>query len=286
MEKADERRTEKRLLYRWPVKFIADDENLSSNGQIVDISSEGMAFLCHADRGGFNEGQKLKTNFGVPYFDGSEFFDTVLFERTGFVRRIDKPSSEVYRIALQFAVPLFFKPGEQNINEAELRLRLDAKNLSVIKAEESARAYNEALTKAEKQLRLYAQAKAKTEEKLKAEIEDRYRAEAKLRAEAEEKIRSYAENAARLEEKLHAREKEISKITANAEKTGKKVKSLEEQLTKVKEQADREIERIKSEAAETINQKIAGLNNDLKQSTKKELLKKVDSFISDRNKIF
>lgn len=286
MEKADERRAEKRLLYRWPVKFVADDENLSFQGQIVDIASEGMAFLCHAVQGSFSEGQKLKANFGVPYFESSEFFDTVLFERTGFVRRIDKPSSEVYRIAMQFAVPLFFNPGAQNINETELQQRLDTKNLSIVKAEESARAYNEALIKAEKQLRLFAQAKAKTEEKLKAEIEDRYRTEAKLRAEAQEKIRSYAENAARLEERLRATEKEISRITTVAEKADKKVGSLENQLKKIKEQTDNEIKRIRIEAAETISRTKAGLEGNAKQSSKKELLKKVDSLISDRNKIF
>ncbi len=286
MEKARERRVEHRLQYRWPVRFITDGDSLPFQGQIVDISSEGMAFLCHSDQSRFDTGKQLKAVFGVPHFGSDELFDTILFERIGHVRRIDKPSSQVYRVAIQFASPLFFRPGEQGIDEIDIQQRLDTKNFSIIKAEETARAYDEALTKAQKQLRLHAQAKAKIEEKLKTEIEDRSRAQARLRAEAEEKIRHFAENTARLEEKLHAKEKEIAKFTAITEKTEKKIKSLEEQLVKVKEQAYKEITRIRTETADAIKHIKAKSKNESQQSPKKDLLKKVDDFISDRNKIF
>lgn len=266
MEKADERRNERRLKYRWPVRFFTNEQNQSFQGQIVDLSSEGIAFLCHADQCSFDTGEQLKASFGVPHFDNSDSFDTVLFERKGYISRIDKPSGQVYRIAMQFACPLFFKPGQQQIDEADLQLKLEAKNLSVIKAEESARAYDEALTNAQKQLRLYAQAKAKTEEKLKAEIEDRSRAEARLRTEAEEQILIFIEKNAGLEEKLKAKEKELSKITKLAEQSEKKIKSLEEQLYIIKEQK-------------------AAAKNEPAQS-KIDILKKVDKILSDKNKIF
>jgi len=286
MEKANERRNEQRLRYRWPVRFTMEGENLPFQGQIVDISSKGIAFLCHADQCSFDSQQQLKTSFAVPRFDSGDFFDTVLFERTGYVRRIDKPSSQVYRIALQFASPLFFKPGEQGINEADIQQRLDSKNLSVIKAEETAKAYNEALTKAENQLRLFAQAKVKIEEKLKAEIEDRSRTEARLRAEAEDKIRSYAENAARFEAKLQVRENELKKTAATAQKAEERAKSLEEQLAGLIEQANTEVDRIKDQAAEMLKQIKAKYKDGADQSVKKDLMQKFDDFISDRNKIF
>lgn len=286
MEKANEQRNEHRLNYRWPVRFSIEGEKQSFQGQIADISSEGIAFLCHADQCGFDSKQQLKASFGVPHFGGGEAFDTVLFERTGHVCRIDKPSSQVYRIALQFACPLFFKPGEQGINQADMQQRLDSKNFSIIKSEETARAFNEALTKAQNQLRIYAQAKAKIEEKLKAEIEERSRTEAELKIQAEEKIRSYAENAARFEAKLQVRENEIIRINAIAEKSERKIKSLEEQLAKIKDQANREINRIKDDAAAMVNQIKSKFKNESDQSARMDLLQKFDKFISDKNKIF
>ncbi|MBN2589203.1 MAG: PilZ domain-containing protein [Sedimentisphaerales bacterium] len=286
MEKADERRTEHRLQYRWPVRFNINSENHFFNGQIVDVSSNGIAFLCHADQSCFDSEQEIKASFGVPHFGIDESFDTILFERTGHVRRIDKPSSQVYRIAMQFASPLFFKPGEQGINEIEAQQRLDAKNFSVIKSEETARAYNEALAKAQKQLTQYAQAKAKIEEQLKAEIEGRARYEAQIRIELEERIRPYDEDIARFEAKLQTREKELTEFAEIADKSQKRAKSLEEQLEILKEQTEQEINRIKKEASELVEQIKVKFKNNAPQSEKNALLKRFDKFISDRNKIF
>ncbi len=286
MERTYERRVEHRLQYKWPVKFSAGNKTRFYNGQIVDLSSKGMAFLCHADQSGFETGQELKTSFGVPFFNLSDLFDTILFERIGHVTRIEKPAGQVHRIAIQFASPLFFKPGEQQINEDEARQRLDAKNFSIIKSEETARAYTEALSKAEKKLRLYAQAKAKAEERLKAEIEDRSGTEANLRAEAEEKMLLFEEKIARLEENLRTRDKEIAKIKTALEISEKKTKSLEEQLSKIKNETDKKIDRIKKDSADMIDKIKSNLNSVPKQYLKKDLLKKVDGFFSDKNKIF
>lgn len=286
MTKTNERRTENRLQYRWPVRFFKDGENQALNGQIVDISSGGISFLCHADQSNFDSGQKLKTSFGVPHFGNDDSFDTILFERTGHVCRIDKPSSQVYRIAMQFASPLFFRPGEQGINEFIIQQRLDEKNYSVIKAEETAKVYNEALTKAEKQLRLYAQAKATIEEKLKAEIEDRARYETRIRSEVEQKIRSFSEKIVRYETKLEAKDKEITKLSEIANISQQRANSFEERLENLKEQTDMEINRIKLEANNIVNQIKLKFQNNAPQSEMNALLKKFDKFISDRNKIF
>ena len=215
MEKADERRTEHRLQYRWPVRFNINGENHFFNGQIVDVSSKGIAFLCHADQSCFDSEQEIKASFGVPHFGIDDSFDTILFERIGHVCRIDKPSSQVYRIAMQFASPLFFKPGEQGINEIDAQQRLNAKNFSVIKAEETARAYNEALAKAQKQLTQYAQAKAKIEEQLKAEIEDSARYEAQIRIELAERIRPYRRRYSQIRGKIADQRKRAYGISRN-----------------------------------------------------------------------
>ncbi len=286
MEKADERRIERRLQYRWPVRFNVNRAKHFFNGQIVDVSSKGIAFLCHADQTSFDSEQEIKASFGVPHFGIDDSFDTILFERTGHVCRIDKPSSQVYRIAMQFASPLFFKPGEQGINEFDARQRLDAKNFSVIKAEETARVYNEALAKAQKQLTQYAQAKAKIEEQLKAEIEDRTRYEAKIRIELEEKIRPYKEDIARFETKLQAKEKEIAELAETVDKSQKRAESLNEQIETLKQQSELEINQIKKEASEFIEQIKVKFKNNALQSEKNALLKKFDKFISDRHKIF
>ncbi len=286
MGKAVERRTEHRLQYRWPVRFSTNRTNHFFNGQIVDVSSKGIAFLCHADQSSFDSGQEIKASFGVPHFEFEDSFDTILFERTGHVCRIDKPSSQVYRIVMQFASPLFFRPGEQGINEFEARQRLETKNFSVIKAEETARAYNEALAKAQKQLTHYAQAKAKIEEQLKAEIENRARYETRIQIEIEEKIRPYQENIARFETKLQAKENELQELSDIAKKSKEKINFLEEQLENIKERTEQEINRIKNESVELVDQIKTKFKNNAPQSEKNALLKKFDKFISDRNKIF
>ena len=286
MEKAHERRIEHRLQYRWPVRFNIDGANHSFNGQVFDVSSKGISFLCHADQSNFNSGQKLKASFGVPHFGVDNSFDTILFDRTGYVCRVDKPSSQVYRIAMQFAAPLFFKPGEQGVNEFDIQQRLNVKNFSVIKSEETARAYNEALAKAQKQLTLYAQAKAQIEEQLKAEIEGRARYETKLKIETDEKIRIYEQEFARFEAKLESKENELVQLSKIAELSEKRAQSLEEQLKSIKEQSEMAIDRIRSEAAELVEQIKIKFQDNATTTEKKFFLKKFDKFISDRNKIF
>jgi hypothetical protein len=264
MGKTAEKREEKRLRYRWHARFASNPKQKPLSGQMVDVSSKGMALLYHADKNCPKPNQFITTNFGVPYFDSDDSFDTVFFNRIGRVCRIDNLTSKVNRIAIQFTEPLFFKPGEQDLSDSDAKQRLEAKAKLIVgakekespktqiktradnqlkyDAEENTRFYSEAMARAEERIRSSAESKAQAELKLKAEIEARHRSETKLLAEAEEKIRAYAEAKARAEEKAKAEAKARAKAEAKA-KTEEKLRA------KAEKKAEAEVEkRVKIEA--------------------------------------
>jgi len=283
MKNTDEQRAEKRLSYRWPVKFTHDNIDKVSPGQIVDVSSQGIAFLCHADENCPYPGQHLTANFAVPFFYSGDSFDTALFNRTGCVHRVDKLSSQIHRVVFRFNEPLFFKPGEQDISESDLQNKLEAKALSIVTAEEKLKVYDEALSRAEEETRFYAETNVKAQAKIKSEIQARVKAEA--RAESEAKLRAKAEKHAKNEAERRA------KIEAQ---TRKKDKLHAEEIARIKEEKAQAISQVKAEAADTI----AKIEQELKsmgigkikiadrQPIKEIVLEKVDRFVKDRNKIF
>ncbi len=59
MNMTDERRREQRLRYHWPVWFAEDFNKMLSQGQMVDVSSGGAAFTCHADGSCPHPGQEM-----------------------------------------------------------------------------------------------------------------------------------------------------------------------------------------------------------------------------------
>jgi len=126
MDKVNERRAERRLRYHWPVWFAEDFNEALSQGQMVDVSSAGAGFTCHADRSCPYPGQQLTTRFSVPRFGSDESFDIASFTRTGHVCRVDNVNKFLRRVALQFAEQLPFKPGEQAENESEVQQKLKA----------------------------------------------------------------------------------------------------------------------------------------------------------------
>ena len=259
---------------------------------MVDISSKGMALLYYADENCPQPDQFITTNFGVPYFDSDDSFDTVFFNRIGRVCRVDSLTSKVNRIAIQFAEPLFFKPGEQNINDSDAKQRLEAKIQSIVRgkekkpskttakikgdtktksnAEEIERAYSEALARAEERIRSYAEAKAQAEEKLKTEIEAKARAEEK--AKTETKAKAKAEAKAKTEAKLRA--KAEKKARNEAEKRAK----IESELRETTEQKS------KAHKKKTTRKKDTG--DEAKSPGESALMNKVDKFITDKNRIF
>jgi hypothetical protein len=64
------------------------------------------------------------TRFSVPRFGSNETFDMTDIIRSGEVCRVDEVNRFVRRVAMQFAQPLPFKPGEQAESEQESQERL------------------------------------------------------------------------------------------------------------------------------------------------------------------
>ncbi len=81
---------------------------------MADISSAAAAFTCYADDHCPYPGQHITARFSVPRYGSDDSFDMVDFVRHGQVRRVDGVNSALRRVALQFFVPLPFRPGEQS----------------------------------------------------------------------------------------------------------------------------------------------------------------------------
>ena len=117
MEKTREKRAEQRLRYHWFIQYAGNVKQPLSQGRMVDVSSSGAAFICFANKDCPGVGTLVTTRFSVPRFDSDKSFDTASFNRIGRVCRVDNINSSLRRIAIQFARPLPFKPGEQNISK-------------------------------------------------------------------------------------------------------------------------------------------------------------------------
>jgi len=121
-----ERRKEKRLRYHWPVWFAEDFNTELTQGQMIDISSDGAAFSCYAHQVCPHPGQWLTARFSVPRIGTNDSFEMASFARAANVCRVDYVNDFIRRIAVQFAEPLPFKPGHQTDNDADTRNRLSA----------------------------------------------------------------------------------------------------------------------------------------------------------------
>jgi len=119
MDKHNERRTEQRLRYHWPIWFAEDFNEELSQGQMVNISSRAAAFTCYADGSCPYPGQQITARFSVPRYGPDDSFDMANFTRSGHICRVDDVNSFLRRVAIQFAEPLPFKPGEQRSHESD-----------------------------------------------------------------------------------------------------------------------------------------------------------------------
>ena len=128
MSKDDERRKERRMRYNWPVWFAEDSEETFSQGEMLDVSSGGMAIICEADEICIHPDRKLIFRFSVPRFSSFESFERISFARVGSILRVDEVSKYVRRVAIKFDKPLSFKPGEQLSNKYDLLKIKDALN--------------------------------------------------------------------------------------------------------------------------------------------------------------
>jgi len=274
MEKADERRAEKRLRYRWPVRFASDPRQKPLAGQ---------AMLFHAGEDCPWTDQSITANFGVPHFDNHGSFDTAFFNRVGRVCRVDHLTSRVNRIAVQFAEPLFFKPGEQNITESDAQQRLHAKARSVAGARSKEAASAKSQTKAEEKLRAKIEAEARAKERAKAEAKN----QARLKKEADGRARIEAERRAAAEartlESARLFEQEIAKARADAAR----------EIARLEDEAEYKIAEAKAEVRAKLLTQAKAREKEKKRhekkadkSTKGSLAKKFDEFITDRGQIY
>ena len=99
-----ERRKEHRLRYHWPVWFAEDFDELLSQGQMVDVSSDGAAFTCYADQSCPYPGQNITARFSVPRFETDDSFGMASFTRNGHVIRVDQLNDHVRRVAVQWRI--------------------------------------------------------------------------------------------------------------------------------------------------------------------------------------
>jgi hypothetical protein len=109
-----ERRREQRLKVGGNIWFNPEGNEKTLQGQLVDISSSGMAFTCYNKKGIPASGQQITARFTVPFFTPEGLIQSRKFTRTAKVCRIGNANSYLKRIAVQFAEPLPFKPAEQN----------------------------------------------------------------------------------------------------------------------------------------------------------------------------
>jgi c-di-GMP-binding flagellar brake protein YcgR len=107
MKKTKERRKEKRLHYELPVWFTEGSGEPSVHAVMVDISSEGMAFICDTDVNCPSVGQQLTMQFSVPRY-GTDCSDMHEITRTGCVFRIDELNESRDRVAVKFDDPPFW----------------------------------------------------------------------------------------------------------------------------------------------------------------------------------
>ncbi len=121
MDDNTDRRTEQRLCYHWPIWFAEDFNGELTQGQMVDISSTSAAFTCYADWSCPYNGQEVTARFSVPRHGPDDSFDMANFVRSGHICRIDDINGFLRRVALRFAKPLPFKPGEQTDYEADIK---------------------------------------------------------------------------------------------------------------------------------------------------------------------
>ncbi|MHC4360886.1 MAG: PilZ domain-containing protein [Planctomycetota bacterium] len=119
-----ERRKEQRLRYHRHVWFGESISEKPFKGRMLDVSSEGMAFLCRRDEKNPAAEEQIAVRFAAPRLcvDGS--LDDVSFDRISRVCRVEKEDSRLNRIAVQFAKPLPFKPAEQELGQSKARKKL------------------------------------------------------------------------------------------------------------------------------------------------------------------
>lgn len=107
MKETINRRRAPRLRYRVTVRFaeVSEAGQPTSEGQMLDVSSGGLAFRCRTDEKCPHEGQQLVTHFSIPNAEARDG-SMMTFTRTGCVLRIQQVNSDLCNVAVRFDEPL------------------------------------------------------------------------------------------------------------------------------------------------------------------------------------
>jgi hypothetical protein len=111
VNKAD-RRKERRLPIHWPIWFSDGSDATSIPAEMINISSEGMGFICDDDKYCPKTNRSILLHFSVPRFLPDGTSKMVNFTRIGAVLHIIQLEDSYCRISIQFTEPIDFKPGE------------------------------------------------------------------------------------------------------------------------------------------------------------------------------
>jgi hypothetical protein len=124
-----ERRREERLKAAGSIWFTPKGDEITLQGQLVDVSSRGLAFNCYDTKGCPALGRQITARFEVPWFAPQGVVQSRKFTRIAKVCRIDGGNSHLKRIAVQFTEPLPFKPAEQSqLSDADVTVLTAAQN--------------------------------------------------------------------------------------------------------------------------------------------------------------
>ena len=115
-----ERRKERRLPCSWPMCFGRYSDETYSQGRTIDISSTHVSFYCCTkDCPAKNE--SIVIRFGVPRYNSDGSMQREDFTRFGNVFRINEMGPNSRLIVVEFTQSLPFKPGEQELNGANIK---------------------------------------------------------------------------------------------------------------------------------------------------------------------
>jgi hypothetical protein len=109
-----ERRREERLKLAGSIWFTPKGQDITLQGQLVDVNSRGLAFNCYNTRSCPAPGHQITARFSVPWFSPQGIVQSRKFTRIATVCRIGGGNSRLKRVAVQFTEPLPFKPAEQD----------------------------------------------------------------------------------------------------------------------------------------------------------------------------
>ena len=111
MQALEERRTEKRIRFMWPLWFGHHDQGQLTRAQAVDLSRTGVSFTVD-HQACPRIGDHIRTRFSFPVEDVDDFEMDSYFD-WGEVVRVDHIRGHKPRVALRLHAPVNYSAEEQ-----------------------------------------------------------------------------------------------------------------------------------------------------------------------------